>query len=63
MTTTLLSPSGTALWSKSFKGSGFTLNFFDGYTSAARQSMNEILNEMVKEFSGDEFRKALTSGV
>jgi len=59
VTTTLVSASGTPLWTKSFKGRGFTVNPLSGYSGVARQSMNEILNQMVRELSGDEFRRAL----
>lgn len=60
LTATLVSPSGKVLWSQDFKGDGFTMNFFNGYTSAAQQSMTEILNDMVKAFSSDVFHAALT---
>lgn len=56
----LVSPAGQVLWSQEFKGDGFTLNFFDGYTSAAEQSMTEILDEMIKAFTSESFRQALT---
>jgi|SRR5262245_53230723 len=62
VTTSLVSPSGASLWSKSFKGRGFTVNPLSGYDGAARQSMSDVLNQMVKEFSGDEFRRALLAG-
>lgn len=59
VTATLVSPSGLPLWSKSFKGSGFTVNPLSGYTGAVRQSMNQILEQMVKDLSGDGFHRAL----
>jgi hypothetical protein len=57
----LVSTTGQVLWSQEFKGDGFTLNFFNGYTSAAEQSMTEVLNEMVKAFSSDAFHTALVN--
>lgn len=50
---------GRTLWARAFKGSGFTLNFTDGYSIAANESMEEILNEMVREFSSQDFQLAL----
>ena len=49
-----------ALWTHQFSGSGSTLNFFNGYTSSAKTSMTQILNQMVEAFSSDEFHNALT---
>lgn len=60
LSTSLVSTSGKLLWSQDFKGDGFTMNFFNGYTSAAEESMTEILNDMVKAFSSDAFHVALT---
>ncbi len=60
LTTNLVLPSGSTVWSRNFSGSGFTANFFNGYTSAANQSMTKILNDMVREFASDEFHRALT---
>jgi len=57
----LVSPEGKVLWSKHFEEKGFSANFFNGYTSAANKSIKKILNQMVKEFSGEEFHSALTS--
>jgi hypothetical protein len=48
------------LWTHQFSGSGSTLDFSNGYTSSAKTSMTEILNEMITEFSSDEFHTALT---
>lgn len=59
LTVSLVSPSGTTLWSNNFTGSGSTLNFFNGYSSAANQSMDKILNDMVSAFSSEEFHRAL----
>lgn len=61
LTTTLGSSDGRVLWSRSFKGRGVMLNFFNGYTSAANTSMQKILNKTVEAFASDEFRRALTS--
>jgi hypothetical protein len=60
LTATLVSPSGAVLWAGSFSGSGFTLNFADGYSTAANEAMTTILNDMVAAFSSDEFHRALT---
>jgi hypothetical protein len=57
--TALASRNGSIAWSRIFKGSGFSVNFFNGYTSAAREAMTEILNHMVQAFSSNEFRSAL----
>ena len=57
----LVDSAGKTVWSKSFDGGGFTLNFFNGYNSAAKQSMNEILSEMVQELAGEQFEVALMS--
>ncbi|MGH8550390.1 MAG: hypothetical protein ACRERU_17685 [Methylococcales bacterium] len=57
--TDLVNPSGEILWSQEFEGDGFTLNFFNGYPSAAEPSMTEILDEMVKAFSSDALGAAL----
>ena len=43
------------LWSKHFEGDGFTFNFTDGYTIAANESLDEILEQLVVEFSSPEF--------
>jgi hypothetical protein len=48
------------VWTRDFNGSGSTFNFTDGYTSSAKTSMTEILNQMVGAFSSDEFHNALT---
>jgi len=52
---------GQVLWARTFDHDGMTLNFFDGYTIAARQAMDKILNQMVKELSSEEFHRALTT--
>lgn len=43
------------LWTKHFEGDGFTFNFTDGYTIAANESLDEILEQMIIEFSSPEF--------
>jgi len=52
--------SNTILWTREFSGSGNSLNFTDGYSSAANKALTKILNEMVNEFSGEEFHTAVT---
>ena len=60
LTTSLVGPDGRILWTRSFSGSGSSLNFFNGYTSAAKKSMNQILNPMVEAFAAHDFYAALT---
>lgn len=55
----LVDGDGDAVWSQEFKGTGFTLNFFNGYTSAARQSMTEVLDDLIQALAGEEFAVAL----
>jgi hypothetical protein len=55
----LSSRNGSTVWSHEFEGSGFSINYLNGYTSAAGEAMTEILNHMVQVFSSDEFRSAL----
>lgn len=55
----LVGEDGARLWSHQFRGGGFTLNFFNGYNSAAKQSLEQILNDMVRALAGDEFEVAL----
>ncbi len=61
-TVTLRSAEGASLWSQSFEGDGFSLNPFDGFSSAANQSMREILDAMVSAFESPEFRSAASGG-
>lgn len=56
----LHAPGGNVVWSREFAGSGTTQNFLNGYTIAANKAMKKILNAMVREFSGDDFRRALS---
>jgi hypothetical protein len=58
VTVTLRDAGGASLWSQSFEGDGFSLNLFDGFSSAANQSMREILDAMVISFGTPEFRSA-----
>jgi hypothetical protein len=58
VTVTLRDAGGASLWSQSFEGDGFSLNPFDGFSSAANQSMREILDEMVISFGTPGFRSA-----
>lgn len=60
LTLSLVSPDEKPLWSRGFSGEGSTLNFFNGYSSAANKSMKKILNALVKEFSSEDFYHALT---
>lgn len=62
LTVTLTARDGQAVWSRTFSGDGFTLNFTDGYSIAANESMQKILDDMVREFSGEEFHRVLTEG-
>jgi len=56
----LVGENGARIWSQRFEGGGFTLNFFNGYNSAARQSLDDILNDMVTALSSAEFDVALS---
>lgn len=49
---------GNVIWSDDFQGGGFTMNFFDGYNIASRESMTELLDAMVIAFDSDEFYSA-----
>jgi hypothetical protein len=53
---------GRIIWAKKFSGGGFTLNFFNGFTSCVRSSMTKNLDGMVAAFSSPEFRAALNGG-
>lgn len=49
------------IWTKHFEGDGFTMNFTDGYTIAANESLDEILEQMVVAFSSPEFVAQLST--
>lgn len=51
---------GEKVWEQNFRGGGFTMNFFDGYNIASRESMTEILDQMVIAFDSDEFYGAIS---
>jgi hypothetical protein len=55
----LLGADKSVLWTQEYKGTGATLNFFDGYTSACEGAMTETLNRMTADFAGDDFYNAL----
>jgi len=55
----LQSADKSVLWTRDYRGSGLTLNFFDGYTSSCRGAMTSILNQMTADFASDEFYTAL----
>ena len=61
VTVTVMDGGGQVHWSQTFEGSGFTMNFFNGFTSAANSSMKKILNQMVKSFATPEFQQAVTA--
>jgi hypothetical protein len=56
------SDGGKILWSRSFSGNGSTLNFTNGYSIAANQSMKKILDDMVGAFASDDFHRILSQG-
>ena len=55
----LVAPDNVVRWSRQFSGSGLTFNFWDGFSTAASGAITEIANDMVREFSGEEFRRAV----
>ncbi len=55
----LESADGKSLWSRTFHGGGSTFNFFNGYTIAANEAMNQILNDMVTEFASEDLQRVL----
>jgi len=57
---TVVAPDHTARWSRRFRGGAFTFNFWDPFNAAASEAMTEIANDMVQEFSGEDFRRAIT---
>lgn len=57
----VVDPRGTPVWTKSFEGSGITLNFFNGYTSASDQAWESLSTEMRAAFSSQEFKQLFTS--
>ncbi|BFM17765.1 hypothetical protein R50073_39480 [Maricurvus nonylphenolicus] len=61
VTLVLESPTGDKLWAETFSGSGFTLNYIDGYNIAARESMTELVNAMVSAFGSTDFYAALNT--
>ncbi len=61
VTAELLDADGTSLWSQKFTGDGSTLNFFNGYNSSAKQSVTEILNDMIQSLVAEDFQRALAS--
>ena len=61
LTVTLAGPGGDTRWSRQFRAGGFTMNFFNGFNSAARSAMTKILNEMVEAYASNEFHRALAS--
>ena len=60
LTLSVEGPDRHVYWTQSFEGDGFTFNFFDGFTSAANASMEEILDPMVAAFASEEFLQAVT---
>lgn len=62
VTLSLTNSSGDIVWSEGFKGNGFTMNFFDGYNVASKESMSEMLNAMTLAFISDDFYHALNGG-
>lgn len=56
----VVDPRGTPVWTKSFEGSGITLNFFNGYTSASDQAWETLSAEMAAAFSSPEFNQHFT---
>lgn len=57
---TELTSNGTAIWTRSYKGAGSSLNFFDGYSGSHSMAMTKVLNQMVADFASDSFQQALT---
>jgi hypothetical protein len=53
------SPGKGPVWSHTFTGHGWSANFFNGYTSASSEAMTKILNDMVHEFSSEQFDSAV----
>lgn len=56
------SDGGRVLWTRSFSGDGSTLNFTNGYSIAANNSMKKILDDMVREFASDAFQRVVSQG-
>ena len=61
VTLRLESPDGEVLWEKSFEGKGSTLNFFDGYNTAATKSVTRLADSMVEAFGSADFYLALST--
>ena len=61
VTAELIDADGTSLWSQEFTGKGSWFNLFNGYTSSAKQSVTEILNDMIQSLTAEDFQLALSS--
>lgn len=55
MEVSLKNADGQTLWSRKFEGDGFTMNFTDGYSIAANESLDEIMPQLVAAFTEPEF--------
>ena len=62
VTLSLQRPDSQIAWHERFHGHGFTINFFDGYSTAANEAMGNILNQMVQAFASEKFHDALVQG-
>lgn len=51
--------SGNSVWSQTYHGSGFTMNFTDGYTIAAAETLKEIFDQFIASTNSEAFRMAL----
>lgn len=58
----VVDPRGNPVWTKSFDGSGITLNFFNGYTSASDQAWETLSTAMIAEFSSPAFKQLFADG-
>ncbi len=61
VTAELIDADGTSLWSQEFTGKGSSFNLFNGYTSSAKQSVTQILNDMIQSLTAEDFQLALSS--
>ncbi|MGH0029691.1 MAG: hypothetical protein ACQGVC_07865 [Myxococcota bacterium] len=52
--------SGNEVWSRAFTASGRTFNFFNGFSIAANEALDQILVQMRDEFRSREFARTLT---
>lgn len=59
VTLRLESVDGRTLWQQTFNGSGTSLNFFNGYNSAAVKGVTELANNMVTGLTAPTFVSAL----